>query len=239
MKIVRNALVFVVLTIPASGVAAQSCDSPSDDCGRLISASCLKRAGAGVLEAGAAPGETSVAAVGDSCAKQFDDYRACLTEVTKRCGAAPAARAGASDCTPFQEQALFQAAQSDPARIASFETACPNSPLLALLDDRATTTVGVSEALLRIDVDAGYSVTDSCTISIPLTDGRVDFSDGVTCGDSVIQLTLKATPDGDLEDGRVVFETQGGWPLIVSLSGSDWSFSGRRRANQASVVRVD
>lgn len=238
MRRAVTALVVVGALFWAGAAAGQTCNDPSAECGRQVSTSCLQRAGAGVLDAGAAPGETDVASVGGDCAQQFDRYRQCLGDIAKRCGAAPKPQVGSGACTPFQEQALFQAAQADPSRVETFRTACPDSPLLALLDGGAP-VVGADMALMQIVLDAGYSVTDQCTISLPLTDSGISYDSRFFCGESQVQMTLSATADGALKDGRVVFETQGGWPLVVSLSGSGWSFEGRRRKFSVSLTRVN
>lgn len=81
--------------------AAQSalCQDPATQCGKLLSADCLQRFGAG-----------SVKADTDSCGRELERYRDCLAEVAATCGAARAPQS----TEPAQSASAAPAAASAP-----------------------------------------------------------------------------------------------------------------------------
>lgn len=184
--------------------AAQTCDDPSTECGREVSTSCLQRAGAGVLSAGTAPAETDVAARGGDCARQFDRYRQCLAAIAQRCGVAPSpAPARIGGCTEFREQALFQAAQADPAQIAAFRATCPNSPLLSLLRGGAA---GAGADVPNVAPSNGEWTGESNTLQVEAEiDG--DRMKGVIRGRFIasgyIRFEARIEPDGTIRETKV------------------------------------
>ncbi|MCI4661079.1 MAG: hypothetical protein MRY63_04560 [Neomegalonema sp.] len=114
-------------TPPASAQAAE-CNALATRCAARINPACLQRLGAGSISAD----ETAAL----DCDAQYRDYRDCLKQAVSCRPDAPARGTGQgarAPCSEFVEQTLFEAARKDPERRGDFESACPNSPLLALL----------------------------------------------------------------------------------------------------------
>ena len=136
---IRTLLVLLYLTASTTISYAQNpgCEDPASHCSRSLSRQCLERVGAG----SAAPSELQPAANGADCETQLLQYRECLSNVLTQCdqGERQAPAPAQSQCTPFREQTLYEAAQADPAKLEMLAAICPESPLIALLRDQKDT----------------------------------------------------------------------------------------------------
>lgn len=142
---------FAGLALSAMGPASAQetvCDDPAEICGRLVAGSCLQKRGAGVVAAAEAPSD---------CEAQFSRYVDCLAEAAE-CDRADAPDARGSRpvrdrCTPYVEQTLFEAARRNAQRQDDFRTACPQSPLIALLPDAPDVAPRAQTGAAAIDAD--------------------------------------------------------------------------------------
>ena len=133
-------LLFIALAAPAPAAAQQpGCDDPAAHCARTLDRDCLARVGAGSLPVGEAQSTNTSA----DCAKQLRQYRDCLGAILNQCGSSDRQTATVpqpqTQCTPFREQTLYEAAAADPAKLDMLARICPDSPLLALLQEEAET----------------------------------------------------------------------------------------------------
>lgn len=128
-------LLLATPSIPYAQEAA--CEDPARYCSRELNRNCLGRVGAGSV----AVQETQITDVDTDCEAQLTQYRECLGMILTQCDGAErqATAPTQNQCTPFREQTLYEAALTDPSKLEMLAQTCPESPLIALLQEQQDT----------------------------------------------------------------------------------------------------